>query len=528
MLERCFSSVEEHLKVSRSMLHRIFVFTTAFTCALTARVEGAMVLQAVNKSTPPFQFTMPASAQPTVVEATTNLVNWVAIQTNAANASSITISDPQSGNFSRRFYRVRGLGAALPDLTQLPNSVFMAGEGFNAVQFAPSGRLGFIVWRGTDLVYRERNGTVWSEQTIGAFGNTYVPGVSEEYRFQTHAALLFDSTSRAHVLWLNGSTVRHHIEQSDGHFIETTAIPLSSLGSSFSLFTVAIGPADKLHIAVVGSASNAAISYGSNKSGSWQWSTVTNVIGNPRGFLKQSYAPRWFSMAIDSQNFAHITFCPQFALPTGPEGYLKPYDQLRYASNRGGTWITEIVADVADLSGDAGAGACIAIGPGDQPAIAAWYNERYPTGSSLFCLLNYHTRNGDGTWSATTLASYTAGYIAADTDKGAGFAPYLRFDSLGRPNIAFLDDASQHFPTSGQNEYAGDLRHAYYDGSQWIFHTVYAQNSPLDHQVVYPAMAVMGSEAVFIGLDRATVWVQPDYRVANSTYTFFYSTLSLP
>src|SRR5947207_300655 len=161
---------------SRSMLHRSFVFTTALVCALTASTQGAMVLQVSNNSRPPFQFTMPASSQATVVEATTNLVNWVAIQTNAANASAITITDAQSGNFSRRFYRVRGLGSALSDLSQSLNSVFMAGEGFNAVQFAPNGRLGFIVWRGTDLVYRERNGTVWSEQTIGAFGNTYVPG----------------------------------------------------------------------------------------------------------------------------------------------------------------------------------------------------------------------------------------------------------------------------------------------------------------------------------------------------------------
>jgi hypothetical protein len=471
---------------------------------------------------------MPASAQPTVVEATSNLVNWVAIQTNAANASAITITDSQSASFTKRFYRVRSLGAALPDLSQAVNSVFTGGEGFNAVQFAPNGRLGFIVWRGIDLLYRERNGTVWSEQVLGSFGNTYVPGVSEEYRFQPHAALLFDSSSHAHVLWLSGSTVRHHVEQNDGHFVESTAIGLSGVGSSFSLFAAAMGPGDKLHLAVVGSASGAAISYGSNKTGSWQWSTVTNVIGNPRGFLKQSYAPRFFSMAIDSQNFAHLTFCPQFALPLGPEGYLKPYDQLRYASNRGGSWSTELVADVADLSGDAGAGACVAIGPGDAPAIAAWYNERYPTGSSLFCLLNYHTRDANGNWSAQTLASTTAGYIAADTDKGAGFAPYLRFDSLGRPNIAFCDDASQHFPTSGQNEYAGDLRHAWFDGSQWLFRTVYSQTSPLDHQVVYPAMATLGNEIVFTGLDRATVWQQPDYRVATSTYTFFYVPMTLP
>src|SRR5207245_1953718 len=161
------------------------------------------------------------------------------------------------------------------------------------------------------------------------------------------AALLFDSLSQAHILWLSGGTVRHHVEQSDGHFAESTPISLSGVGSSFSLFSAALGPGDKLHVAVVGSESNAAISYGSNKNGSWQWSTVTNVIGDPRGFLKQSYAPRWFSMAIDSQNSAHLTFCPAFMLPIGPSGYLRPYDQLCYASNRGGNWINEVVADVS-------------------------------------------------------------------------------------------------------------------------------------------------------------------------------------
>jgi hypothetical protein len=509
-------------------MYRSFVLAAALSCTLNTAVQGAMVLQTVASSTPPFRFTMSASTQPTVVEATTNLLNWVPIQTNAASASPITITDAQSVNFPRRFYRVRNLGANLSDLGQTINSVFMAGEGFNAIQFAPNGRLGFIVWRGQDLVYRERNGTVWSEQVIGAFGRTYSPGGLEEYRFQPQAALLFDSLSQAHILWLSGATVRHHIEQSDGHFVESTPISLSGVGSSFSLFSSAIGPGDKLHLAVVGSQSNAAISYGSNKNGSWQWSTVTNVIGDPRGFLKQSYTPRWFSMAIDSQNNAHLTFCPQFALPIGPEGYLRPYDQLRYASNRGGNWINEVVADISDLAGDAGAGASIAIGPDDQPAIAAWFNKRYQTGSSLYCLLNYHTRVSAGNWSQQTIASTTAGYIAADTDKGAGFAPYLRFDSSGRPNIAFCDDASQHFPTSGQNEYAGDLRHAYFDGNQWVIRTVFAQTAPLDHQVVYPAMATLGNEIVFMGLDRQTVWQQPDYRIATSTYQFFYVTMSFP
>jgi hypothetical protein len=505
-------------------------FATLFTVCLClpGRVPaaGPLVLKTMSKS--PFQFSVSPSTQTTVIEASTNMLQWVALATNQAGTVTNFFTDNQSVSFSRRFYRVRGQGATLGDLSVLTNSVFMANEGFDAIQFAPNGKLGFIVWRGQDLVYRERNGTVWSEQTIGTFGNIYLPGGVEEYRFQPMTILLFDSQSRAHILRLNGSSIMQHTEKADGTFAADTTISLSTVGSSFSLFAATMGAGDKLHVALEGSQSGAAITYGSNKGGSWQWSVVTNITGNPRGFFHQSYAPRWFSLAVDSQNFAHIAFCPEFALPTGPEGYLKPYCTLFYTSNKNGSWAMTKIADVADLSGDAGEGASIAIGPNDQPSIAAWYNERYPTGSSLYCLLNYYNRNADGTWNQQLLASTTAGYIAPDTDKGAGFAPYLRFDSQGRPNIAFLDDASQHFPTSGQNEYAGDLRHMYFDGTQWISRVIYAQNSPIDQQIVYPAMATLGNEVVFTGLERRTVWVQPDYRVATSTYTFFYRSFPLP
>jgi hypothetical protein len=224
---------------------------------------------------------------------------------------------------------------------------------------------------------------------------------------------------------------------------------------------------------------------------------------------------------VDAQNSAHLAYCPEFALPRGAEGYLRPYNTLWYASNKSGTWSFQKIADVADQSGDAGAGASIAIGPNGTPAIAAWYNERASTGSSQFCQLNYFTRNPDGTWAQQTLATTTAGYLAGDGDKGTGFAPYLRFDAAGRPHIGFCDDAAQHFASTGQNEYAGMLRHAYYNGSAWVFETIYAQSDALAAQIVYPAMALYGNEAFFTGLDRRTIWQQPDFRVAASTYQFF-------
>ena len=504
-------------------MKRSLILLTAF-CALAATAQSP-TLQRMPGPAHPYRFSVSPSAVPLVIEASGDLRTWVPISTIAVNTASTIVTDSQSASFPRRFYRARTDTPALPDLTQLTNSVFITGEGFNTLQYAPNGKLGFIVWRGQDLLYRERNGTAWTEQVIGRFGRAYAPGSREEYRFQPHAALLFDSQSRARVLWLSGSTVRHHIQQSNGSFTETTSISLASAGSSFSLFATALGPGDTLHIAVVGSQSNAAITYGSNKTGSWQWTPVTSVAGDPRGFFKQSFAPRWFSLAVDSQNAAHLTFCPEFKLPRGPEGYVKPNSELHYATDRGGSWATQRIAWVPDESGDAGQGASIAIGPNDQPAIAAWYNERFATGSSEFCRLYYYTREASGNWTQQLVADSADGYIAGDGNKGTGFAPYLRFDSRGRPNIAFCDDAAQHFPF--QNEYAGNLRHAWHDGTRWLTRTVYQQTVPLDRQVIYPAMATMGNEIVFMGLDRRTV-VWSDYRTATSTYHFFFVPSALP
>src|SRR6185503_1026086 len=189
-------------------MFRSLIFIQVAFCALISAAQGQIILRPAGASAQPFRFTVSPSGQPTVVEATTDFVQWVAIATNAANASTVTVSDPQSAGFGRRFYRVRTVTAPLQDLGQLTNQVFVSGDGFNTLQFAPNGKLGLIVWRGQDLVYRERNGTVWTEQVIGRFGNVYTPGPREEYRFQPHTALLFDSQSHAHVLRLSGSTVR--------------------------------------------------------------------------------------------------------------------------------------------------------------------------------------------------------------------------------------------------------------------------------------------------------------------------------
>ena len=482
----------------------------------------------VNGSNNAFQFHI-GGPQPTILQASSDLRTWVNLQTNLV--PEVNYSDSQSRNFSRRFYRLVTFTppvinpSPLSDLSQLPNEVFIPNEGFNTLQFSPSGNLGLIVWKNRDLIYRERTqGGAWSEAVVTSDGGLYQARGFDEQRFQPLASLLFDSASRPHVFEVNGGSIRHLIRE-NGSWRQTEVITPSGAGSAFALFAVSLGANDSIHIGVIGDGYDPNLVYGSNKSGNWNWSTVTRLTGRARGFFQQSCTPRFFSMAIDSQNAAHFAFTREFALPRGPEGYLKPYSELSYASNRPGYWIIERVNYPVDGSGDCGQGASIAIGPDGEPAIAGWWNERASTGSAQFGHVRYHRRNSNGNWSNDYVMGYTDGYNAGDGDKGTGFSPYLRFDNQGRPHISFSDDASQHFST-GQNEYAGQIRHAYHNGSQWRFHTVYEQRDALQKQMVYPAMALSGNEMVFMGLERQTQWL--DSRNAVSTYRLVYRSEPLP
>jgi hypothetical protein len=42
-----------------------------------------------------------------VLEATTNLITWLPISTNRLSGASLILTDPQSVQFSDRFYRIR-------------------------------------------------------------------------------------------------------------------------------------------------------------------------------------------------------------------------------------------------------------------------------------------------------------------------------------------------------------------------------------------------------------------------------------
>jgi hypothetical protein len=464
------------------------------------------------------------SGQPAVIHASTNLLNWQPIFTNTTGDTVITFTDSANVGLASRFYRAvpsssgTSTNQTLPDLAQSPNTVFQAGEGFNTVQFAPDGRLGFIVWKGQQLILRERSpGGDWSEQVIIGGGATFQTRNQEEYRFQAHAALIYDSASVPHVLRVAAGTVWHHVRGSGGTWSSTEQISTAPAGSSISLFAACGGPNNSLHMAFV-SADFHLVTHASNQTGTWQWSTVATVSGNPRGFLQQSWAPRFFALAVDGSNHAHLVYTPEFKM-TAPDGYFRPDSALAYASNESGSWQTRVLSTAADGSGDAGTGASIAIAPDGRPAVAAWYNERAPTGSSQWSQLRYFKLDASGTWTNQTLTGSPDNYIAADGERGTGFAPYLRFDSLGRAHILFSDHASQHFPNTGQNEYAGQIRHALLTGSQWSLRTLMPQADPLQGQMIYPAFAIRNNELFVTTLERSTVWGPDSWpRTVESTY----------
>ncbi len=475
------------------------------------------------------QFHITGMTQPTVLQASPDFRNWINLQTNVVG--DVTFSDPQAASYPSRFYRLISYQAPVPnpspvvDLSQMPNAVFPANEGFNTLQYAPAGNLAFITWKNQELIYRERVNGGWSESTVTGNGSTFTPRGYDEHRFQPLASLLFDSNSRPHVYEVSGRNILHFARDGNGNWSQAETIS-PNVADSITLFAVALGPNDAAHVAVIDRSWNPNIIYGSNKNGGWQFSTITTMTGDARGFLKQSYAPRFFSMAIDSGNAAHLALTREFRLVYPGQNYARPYSELTYASNRNGWWVLERVNYSADGAGDCGTGASIAIGPDGHPAIAAWWNKRVDTGSSTWSQLRFHRRDGNGNWSNEFVNGNPDAYAAGDGDKGTGFAPYLRFDNRGRPHIAFSDHAAEHFWNTGQNEYAGQIRHAYFDGGQWRFHKVYQQSNPLQKQMIYPAFAVSGNEMAFIGFERETQWV--DTRNANSTYRFVFRTEALP
>lgn len=403
-----------------------------------------------------------------------------------------------------------------PDASAIP-----AGE-FNWEQYSPTGELAQLVWEGQTLVYRTRAANAWFDQPVAVSTDFTQAQYTSRNQVQTaseSAQLVFTADGTPHVLFLQESwnstanayqTIIQHYDRVNGQWqhVETISAPWLSTWGPSNLVAEA-GPGNTLHILFtetytaatgVGNFGSGILWYGTNQSGSWQFSKVADTA-DPRvdvWFAGGDWAPRFISMAIDSDNNAYVTYTPEFYIAGA---FSTVYSQLNFATNRGGSWQTSTIYTPQDGTADAGLGASIAINPTNgQVAVASYYVDRYDTGSPQTSKLMYHTLNSNGTWTNSDVVTTPDGYSAADGPHFTGFAPQLFFSASGVPSIVFSDEAGQHLPVTFANEYAGQIRMATLNGAQWTVQTEFRQTDPLHNQLFYPVATSYKGQITFAGV----------------------------
>jgi hypothetical protein len=417
-----------------------------------------------------------------------------------------------------------------------PANVVPAGE-FNWLQATPTGGLSELVWEGVTLTYRTRAGTGWDEEpvvTASDYASSSYTNRDAVQRASQVAQLAFtpDGTPHAFLLrpgFVGGQsvdTVAHYTRGANG-WAETETISLGpSPNTTFFLpadnLTAAVGPGGVFHLLAhrtvqpmqTGNVGQGQLLYATNKSGSW---AVTEAArpgdqGQDVVFNGERYAPRFLSIAADSQNFAHITYSTGFFV-AGSFNTVR--SDLGYATNRTGTWVPETVYGPPDGTGDAGLGASIAIGPGDVPAIASYFVDRVATGSPAAAQLLYHFR-GTGGWAHGVAVAGPDGYVAGDGPNYTGFSPQLRFEG-GSPVITFSDEGAQHLTGTGANEMAGQVREARLVNGSWLTATVFRQDTPLVNELLYPVSATYNGRPLYAGL-RAVNALDGNGNVVSTAY----------
>ncbi|MCA9140036.1 MAG: hypothetical protein KDB00_24855, partial [Planctomycetales bacterium] len=263
--------------------------------------------------------------------------------------------------------------------------------------------------------------------------------------------------------------------------------------------------------------------YATNATGTWSVTEIADpaAAGPYQHFF--SLDARYVSMAVASDGSVHIAYTPEF-LDFGEGGFRRPFDQLAYLTNRSGAWVTEIVHQPSDDSGQSGLASSIAITPNGQPAIASFFVDRYQTGSAVSSKLMFHQRDTAGNWSSEVVVDRPDGYVAGDGPKFTGFAPHLIYDAIGRAHIAFSDHASQHFPQFGAEEFAGQIRHAVKNANGWSVNTVFRQTDPLRSVLSFPTMAILPNEVVFAGIQRIDE-LDEDLNVISDRYNYVESVI---
>jgi hypothetical protein len=374
------------------------------------------------------------------------------------------------------------------------NAVQVVGDAETSLQYAPDGSLVQLLQLPDSLGFFN-----YDYVTRNDFGESVAEPIplKGEFVYQNGAQLLFDGSGIPNFLAIatDGQLLQIQRQASGWTTVNSIALPITLAGTAGSgvgagpmPLAAAVGPNGSLNIVVANN--EGALLYGTNSTGTWTFQQVT-TLGSQLHIFREPLDPRFLSLAMDSQGFAHIAYTSAFVDNTPPgQGFGREFSALDYATNASGSWTTQVVAQPSGDTGDDGLGSSIAVGPGNQVAIAGFYLPEVETGSPISASLIYYTLQPNGAWSSQVLTSTPDGYAAGDGPKFTGYNPLLRFDAQGNPNIAFSDYATQHFGASGAQSYAGQIRHAVQVNGQWSLQTVFPQTNPLANELAFPTMGL--------------------------------------
>ena len=301
------------------------------------------------------------------------------------------------------------------------------------------------------------------------------------------SVLLYDELDKPHIFVARSNNtdqvVDHYFQDIDGQWQSETIIHFYNEGGKFIYeLSADKGPDGSFHLLILKSRSdidsddymdawiNSYLYHLTNKTGSWEKELIHNynMAYTYDHYIKSSARQ---DIKVDNDGYVHVTFSEQINAYNDPS-------RLLYATNKSGTWETEIaLSNDYGVRDDAGWFPSLCLDNDGVPYISCMYVNRVLTYSAVYCKLFLLKRLGPDSWQSEVLAEYDDGYYGSDGRCYTGALSHLIFDSDNTPHIIFSDIASSHY-TPYQRLNVGNIRYGVLEGDTWDFTTIYRQPLP--------------------------------------------------
>jgi hypothetical protein len=380
---------------------------------------------------------------------------------------------------------VGGLLSAPPLRAQAPDEiVYYCLNGSNSkswAQVTPAGLAGMCLFErfpGSedtgDLVYR----------TIAPSGSEEAEIVATGTRMEK-SVLLYDADSRPHIFVARSNDLHQvveHYSRPAASWVRDTLMDFRGEGGRFIYeLSAARGPDGSFHLLVLKTRSDvdsddfqlawldANLYHLTNASGTWRRELIRHYdMAYTYDFAIKTSCRQ--DIQVDADGFVHVVYSQQINGTDDPS-------RLWYATNRSGTWTSEIALDFAAGSrDDAGWFPSLCLDRHGTPHVACAYVARYYTYSVRYATLLLLTRTGAGVWQQSVIADRDDGYYGNDGRVFTGALSHLVFDASDTPHIAFSDIASSHWGYNRLN--VGNIRYGVFRDGAWDLRTIHRQPLP--------------------------------------------------